>query len=451
MTEKKNRRQNKKWLPKKWLAFLDTHTSTGEYAKAIYVRQSREKVIKDIWQRRGRMAAVMLGVLILALVICMTQEPEGSSPLEGNYLTRQEEGERVALTVTGQHEGDAWEKEIALSLNSREFTEEEKRRLDQQAEEYLQQTLPGANQSLSQVTEALNLVDTMPESDMELTWTVDSDYLQETGKPRYGKIPGTGVDTDVMVKAVWKNWKRTYHFPVHLVAKKYSEKERWQKQVTSALKKTVKDQASKERVELPEQIGGLRVTYQTGEIKKSFTLVYLALGGLFLLPFIWHEQQRRKQKERDEQLLLDHPGVVHKFMLLLGAGLTVRKVVERLVVEYEQERKKGGKKRYVYEEMCVVLQEMRDGASESQAMEHFGRRCRLLPYLRFASVITQNLKKGAEGLTAILETESMEALEQRKQRALQLGEQAGTKLLFPMILMLGIVMAVIMVPAFMTM
>lgn len=447
----KNRRQKKDWIPKKGIAFLDAHTSTGEYAKAIYVRQDREKVVRDIWQRRGKMVAVMLAVLILALVICITQEPVVSSPLEGNYLTRQEEDEKVSITVTGEHEGGQWEKEVSLPLNSREFSAEEKSRLDVQAEKYLQQTLPGANQSLSEVTEALNLVETMPESDMEITWTVDDDYLQENGKLRYGKIPEAGVDTDVMGKAVWKNWQRTYHFPVHLVAKQYSEKELWEKQVASTLKKTVKDQASEERVKLPEQIGSRRVTYQTEEEKKSFMLVYLALGGLFLLPFIWREQQKKKEREREEQLLLDHPGVIHKFMLLLGAGLTVRKVVERLVLEYEQERKKGGKKRYVYEEMCVLLQEMKDGASESQAMEHFGRRCRLQPYLRFSSVMTQNLKKGAEGLTAILETESMEALEQRKQRALQLGEKAGTKLLFPMMLMLGIVMAVILVPAFMTM
>lgn len=129
----------------------------------------------------------------------------------------------------------------------------------------------------------------------------------------------------------------------------------------------------------------------------------------------------------------------------------MRKVVERLAREYEKERQDGGKKRYVYEELCVLLQEMRDGVSETKAIERFGKRCRLLPYLRFSSVITQNMKKGAEGLLAILETEALESLEQRKERALQLGEKAGTKLLFPMILMLGIVMGIIMVPAFMTM
>lgn len=439
------------WIPKKWLNWLNANTSMGEYVEAIYVRRNKEEILRDIWRKRGRMVALMLVVLFLAVVLCITREPEVSSPLEGNYLTRKENDEKVSMTVTGDHEGDNWEKEISLSLNSREFSEEEKSRLDQQVEDYLQQTLPGNNQSLDQVTEPLNLVDTMPDSGIEMTWSVDNDYLEDSGKLHYGKIPERGVDTDVMVKALWKNWKRTYHFSVHLMAKQYTEKELWERQVKSILKKTVKDQAAKERVELPEQIGNISVTYQTEEEKKSFMLVYLVLGGLLLLPFIWREQQKKKLKKREEQLLLDHPGVINKFMLLLGAGLTLRKVVERLVLEYEQERKKGGEKRYVYEEMCVMLQEMKDGASESKAMEHFGRRCRLLPYLRFASVITQNLKKGAEGLIAILEAESMEALEQRKERALQLGEKAGTKLLFPMMLMLGIVMAVIMVPAFMTM
>ena len=68
----------------------------------------------------------------------------------------------------------------------------------------------------------------------------------------------------------------------------------------------------------------------------------------------------------------------------------------------------------------------------------------------FASIVSQNVKKGAQGLLEILEKESLEALEQRKALALAQGEKMGTKLLFPMILMLGLVMAMIMVPAFMS-
>ena len=148
---------------------------------------------------------------------------------------------------------------------------------------------------------------------------------------------------------------------------------------------------------------------------------------------------------------MDHPEVVNKVMLLLSAGLTVRKAMERLAAEYEREKENRGVCRFVYEEICVLNQEVKDGVSEARAIERFGKRCRLLPYLRFSSVISQNLKKGAKGILDILEKESLEALQQRKQRALKLGETAGTKLLFPMIMMLGLVMGIILVPAFMTM
>lgn len=50
-------------------------------------------------------------------------------------------------------------------------------------------------------------------------------------------------------------------------------------------------------------------------------------------------------------------------------------------------------------------------------------------------------------MAALLEQEAEEAFEERKNSAKKLGEEAGTKLLFPMLLMLGIVIAIIMVPA----
>ena len=45
----------------------------------------------------------------------------------------------------------------------------------------------------------------------------------------------------------------------------------------------------------------------------------------------------------------------------------------------------------------------------------------------------------------------MEAFEKRKETVKRMGETAGTKLLLPMMLMLGVVMVIILVPAFMTM
>lgn len=431
--------------------WLKQHTSATTYVEAIYVRENKEEALHGIWQKRCRIIGILLGVLIVLAVLCAVQKPEKAPLTEGKFLNREDCEDTVKVTVKGEKDDQVWDSEISLSVGERQFNEKEMAALDKKTASYLAEKLPGNNQSLQQVKKALVFETTVPDTEVSIRWMMDDTCIGESGQIRTGQIPEGGVDTEVTAEASWKNWKKSYSFQVHIQPQKAAPRQQWERQVKETLSKALKKQSTEERVRLPDQIGEVPVTYETEEEKKNYTPVYAALGCLLLLPFVWREQQKKELKEREEQMLLDHSGVIHKFMLLLGAGLTVRNVVERLVKEYEEERERGGKKRYVYEEMCVLLQEIRDGVSEGRAMERFGRRCRLLPYLRFCSVLTQNMKKGAEGILAILETESMEALEMRKQHALQLGEKAGTKLLFPMVLMLGIVMGIIMVPAFLTM
>lgn len=430
--------------------WLKQQLLTEEYVEAVYVREDKERTLRKLWRQRARLVMMLAGILILSLVLCVLQEPV--TPLtEGRFLERENCGDTVSVKVKGVQKGETWEQEIALPIDSRDFTQKEREDLDKRTERYLRQTLPGQNKSLEQVETSLVFCTGVPDTDIDIRWTTEDACIQPSGELAAEEIPAEGLDTRVVAEASWKNWKKTYSFPLHIQAAEITPREQWSRQVKTVLQKELKEQSARERIELPEEIETVPVTYTMEQEKKSYTTVYVVLGCFLLLPVVWREQQRKKLREREQQLLLDHPGIVHKFMLLLGAGLTVRKVVERLVSEYERQREKGGKKRYVYEELCVLLQEMKDGVSEGRAMERFGRRCKLLPYLRFASVLTQNMKKGADGILAILETESMEALQQRKERALQLGEKAGTKLLFPMMLMLGIVMGMIMVPAFLTM
>ena len=53
-------------------------------------------------------------------------------------------------------------------------------------------------------------------------------------------------------------------------------------------------------------------------------------------------------------------------------------------------------------------------------------------------------------MNQILKTEASQAFEERKARARRLGEEAGTKLLAPMFLMLAVVLVIVIVPAFMS-
>ena len=77
-------------------------------------------------------------------------------------------------------------------------------------------------------------------------------------------------------------------------------------------------------------------------------------------------------------------------------------------------------------------------------------RCKSQNYLKFSSLIIQHVKKGGRGMEALLQEEGRSALHKRREAAKCLGEEAGTKLLMPMMLMFIIVLILIVVPAFLS-
>ena len=73
----------------------------------------------------------------------------------------------------------------------------------------------------------------------------------------------------------------------------------------------------------------------------------------------------------------------------------------------------------------------------------------LQSYMKLGGLLEQNRKNGSKNLRNLLRTEMTDAFEQRKHQARRLGEEAGTKLLLPLFILLSVVMVMIAVPALM--
>lgn len=110
--------------------------------------------------------------------------------------------------------------------------------------------------------------------------------------------------------------------------------------------------------------------------------------------------------------------------------------------------KEGGVHSPIYEELLYTCRELHAGTSEGAAYEHFGRRTGLQEYIRLSTLLTQNLKRGNSMLLDRLREEADRAAQERLQQSKKLGEEAGTKLLIPMVMMLAVIMVIIMIPAF---
>ncbi len=440
----------KEILKGRWVqALWKKDAITKEFIRQIYPRDRVEVRGEQIWRRRiAVMGGIVFGGIVLLLLGNFVYE-KNTFGLDKNVLQRTSPD--IPLVVRGNGENGEWQKEMNLHLEERKFTEQECEKMEMKVQEYLEQTLLGENRSAESITSKLLFSKEIPDTEILLNWIVDDRYINEQGEIRFSAVPQDGVDTEVTVEAEYRNFKKTYHYPIHIVAKQLFGAEREIAEVKEEIKKAIKQQKTEDKIILPDTLGNTKLNYEVKQDKDPPYLLVLMMMGIVLYPLCERERQKKQLEARKEQLALDHPGIVNKVMLLLGAGLTLRQCFLRLAQEYEEQRKKTGERRYAYEEICIMINEIQDGMPDIPAVEQFGKRCGIQPYLRFASIISQNLRKGSQGLIEILEQEALEAFDQRKQQALRMGETASTKLLFPMMIMLGLVMGIIMVPAFMSM
>ena len=126
--------------------------------------------------------------------------------------------------------------------------------------------------------------------------------------------------------------------------------------------------------------------------------------------------------------------------------MQVRNVFSLLVEEYD----KKDYRESLINELQHSKHNFEIGMAEGRVYYELGRRLKLPCYIKILTLLEQNVTKGSKGLVEILEQEERNALEERMNLAKKSGEEAGTKILGPMILLLIIVMLMIMIPAFLS-
>lgn len=227
-----------------------------------------------------------------------------------------------------------------------------------------------------------------------------------------------------------------------------SVQEAQEKQLLEAIEQYNEDKQDPDYYYLPQEWEEKSLVWSRKK-DHSGTLVS-ALGLLAAFAVMLKNSQERQQKEarRAEALLMDYPSLIMKFTLLVQAGMTARMAFQKIASDYRRNYPQGG--RAAYDEILALCHEMGSGVSELEAYRRLGDRCGQIRYKTFSTLLIQNLQKGSRRMADMLEKEAMEAWDERKRKARVLGEAAATKLLVPMVLMLLVVMAVIMIPAFLS-
>ncbi len=186
-----------------------------------------------------------------------------------------------------------------------------------------------------------------------------------------------------------------------------------------------------------ELLVGILANYQA-----VFNIYITLLFGVMI--FLDDARLTSRVKKRRLEIQLEFPDFINKLTLLLNAGLTMSKAWEKISLDSK-------KKCDFYKEVEKTVSQIKTGVSESEAFSEFAKRLKTPEISRVMSTIIQNTKKGGTDLVLTLKLQSNESWEIRKNAVKRLGEEASTKLLFPMMLMFFAIIIIVVTPALISM
>lgn len=397
-------------------------------------------------------AVLAVGSIGLYLALSCWAKPAGPVSADGTILRDGYGGDekQVQILVEGL-ETDKTEVPVTVTVGPRRYSSQEADAVFEELMEQMEERIRGNNRSLMEVCTDLELPKRIEDRGVRLKWySSDPDRLSASGKLLVSVEKPEPLLLHVQLTD--GEHKADYEIPVRLVPAEQSLEEQMREKFRQEIQKQEKSQQESERFVLPGQYAGKELRYRTQKDNRYALIPILGILMAVLWPARKQSELRKQEKKREQELLLDYAELVSKLMIFIGAGMNVRNAWARITADYEHALGQGkSSRRAAYEEMQLTWYQIQNGMSEGSAYREFGRRCRLQPYLKLGGLLEQNCRSGTKDLRSIMETELSDAFELRKNLARRMGEEAGTKLLLPLFMMLGVVMVMIMVPAMMTM
>jgi len=166
----------------------------------------------------------------------------------------------------------------------------------------------------------------------------------------------------------------------------------------------------------------------------SFFMLLIGIAVAVLFGYSSLNSGSDSLKTRENECTEELPEIVSTMALLINAGMQLKSAWSTVAT---------GKEGTIYELMRGACDDMKNGMSEIEAINKFGRLSNSAEIRKFTSALTQSIERGGSELSEFLSKQSVEIWALKKQSALQKGEAASSKMLIPTVLLfVGIIIAV---------
>ncbi len=278
----------------------------------------------------------------------------------------------------------------------------------------------------------------------------DPEILSSNGRVKLDNLEESR-EVDLTMTISYYDYSAEYVFSVLVGERVKTKQQLVTQELEQALCNLEQETIEEAQLLLPEKVNDIKVSTKKDEAGGEYLLLGLVcciVAVLFLLCRL-----KESSDKRDTELMREYPYFVDSVWLYVEAGMNIRRALLEYVDSSEKKHrltKNRESNNYILtKEIAYTLHEIDNGQTEYLAYEELGERLGLSPYKTIMRHMSQNLRMGTKDLKSLMESEVNMALEAKKENAKQLGEEASTKLVFPMIILLVVVMVLIMTPAFM--
>lgn len=178
---------------------------------------------------------------------------------------------------------------------------------------------------------------------------------------------------------------------------------------------------------------GIYLTVIMGE---PFWLLVSGLLTLFLVIYVEYDKSNKVQKRR-EKINREFPHIISQMALLINAGMPLREALKVTA---------GKEERVLCQEIKILTDDMSNGIPDYEALSAFADRCGTDNARKFASLVTQNIRKGSAELAASLMELSSEVWRNRVSAVKEEGEKASARLMVPILIIFIGILVMVVVP-----
>lgn len=409
--------------------------------KKIYVKEDiKEYRYLHMAKKITSCIVILAGVMAIGCGLEIKEYSSNEKSVQAVSRKNYGEGETEYSLIAESSDGKS--EKVNISLQEKSMTIEECYEELNKAKPKILKKMLGENEDVNNISRPLNFISSYGERNIQIQWEVEESDLVDYEGNIIREVKEGGEVVRVKASLTLNKVSIEYTIPLCITAKEslLSLEEYLQRKVDE-------DEYSKE-IELPKEINGNSVNYYMQREKSAEQIIFVGLVMVVAVFFLLDKNLDKDVEKRNKQMLVDYPEIVSKILLYNGAGMSIRNTLERIVKEYKDNREDTF--RYAYEELEFTINKMNSGINEQQAISEYGKRSGIHCYIKLANILQQNLKRGTKEISQALQAEMNNAFFERKNKALKEGEEAGTKLLGPMVLMLIIAMAIVVAPALMS-